>query len=383
MHLLILFLDAWTLLLIAALWACVAATWAYFRLSPQPKWGDEILPMTVVKPVRGLDEAMIPGLEAIIEADPGKRVQILIAMENADDPAYAACRAFMAAHPGRDVEVVLSGPAGGRMGKIHNMIAALPRAKHPHVIFSDADTVAPPGMLAETSSAFRRGYDAIYAIPYHLKTDSLSGYLMQIAFGHGFSVSVALGYYLNNFHFYAGAWMAYSKDLIKKIGGLEPFAHQIADDYSIGAAASKAGSRKYLLHSRIGVREDDRTLGESLRHLAKWAAIIRSSLPVAYALLPFFDGPLVALTALALAFFSGLPTGPALALLAGAVGSRALAGVLQDAALKEPLMPWHAYAGLPLVDALNVILWPFGFRPTILWRGTRYRLSAGGKATVL
>ncbi|MDE1977178.1 MAG: glycosyltransferase, partial [Elusimicrobia bacterium] len=306
-----------------------------------------------------------------------------IALESTEDPAYAACRAFIAAHPGREVEIVVSGPAGNRMGKIHNMIAALPRAKHPRLIFSDADTVAPPGMLAETSSAFRRGYDAIYAIPYHLKTDSLSGYLMQIAFGHGFSVAVALGYYLGSFHFYAGAWMAYSKDILGKIGGLEPFAHKIADDFAIGDAASRSGSRKYLLHSRIGVHEDDRTFGESLRHLAKWAAIIRSCLPGAYALLPLFDGPLVALAALTLAFFSGFSTAPALALLAAASVSRALAGILQDAALQESFMSWHAYAGLPLVDALNVILWPFGFRTSILWRGTRYRLSAGGNAKVI
>ncbi|HVC09432.1 MAG TPA: glycosyltransferase [Elusimicrobiota bacterium] len=383
MHLLISTLFVWTLILIAALWACVTATWIYFRLSPTPPLETEILPMTVVKPVRGLDEAMLPGLEALVRADPQSRLQILVAMESAEDPAYTACRDFAAAHPGRDIDIIISGPARGRMGKIHNMIAALPRAKHPRVIFSDADTIALPEVLAETSAAFARGFDAIYAIPYHLKTDDLSGYLMQIAFGHGFSVAVALGYYLRRFNFYAGAWMAYTTDLLGKIGGLEPFARVIADDYAVGDAASKAGSRKYLLHSRIGVQESDRTLKESLRHLAKWSAIIRSSLPGVYALLPLFDGVLTAAAVLALDIFSKRPAAPALCLLAAAAGSRALAGVIQDLALRENLMPWHAYAGLPLVDFLNIFLWPFGFRSTILWRGTRYRLSSGGKAEVL
>ena len=383
MHLLISALFIWTLFLIAALWACVAATWAYFRLSPTPPLEAELLPMTVIKPVRGLDDAMLPGLEALVRADPDGHLQILIAMESAEDPAYAACRKFAADYPKRDIGIIISGPARGRMGKIHNMISALPRAKHPRIIFSDADTIALPEVLAETSCAFGRGFDAIYAIPCHLKTDNLSGYLMQIAFGHGFSVAVALGYHLKRFHFYAGAWMAYSKDLLGKIGGLEPFAHVIADDYALGAAASKAGSRKYLLHTRIGVLESDRTLKESLRHLAKWSAIIRSCLPGVYALLPLFDGMLAAAAVLALDIFSKRPTAPALCLLAATAGSRALAGVIQDIALRESLMPWHAYAGLPLADFLNIFLWPFGFRSKILWRGTRYRLSSGGKAEVL
>jgi len=383
MHLLISVLFIWTLFLIAAIWICVTATWVYFRLSPKPPLETGLLPMTAIKPVRGLDEAMLPGLEALVRADPDGHLQILIAMESAEDPAYDACRDFAAAHPGRDIDIIISGPARGRMGKIHNMIAALPRAKHPRVIFSDADTIVLPEVLAETSAAFARGFDAIYALPYHLKTDDLSGYLMQIAFGHGFSVAVALGYYLKRFNFYAGAWMAYSKDLLGKIGGLEPFAHVIADDYALGAAASKAGSRKYLLHSRIGVLESDRTLKESLRHLAKWSAIIHSCLPGVYALLPLFDGMLTAAAVLALVIFSKRPAAPALFLLTAAAGSRAVAGVIQDLALRESLMPWHAYAGLPLVDFLNIFLWPFGFHSKILWRGTRYRLSSGGKAEVL
>ncbi|MDE1976345.1 MAG: hypothetical protein KGI84_03675, partial [Elusimicrobia bacterium] len=86
MHLLILALYAWTLLLIAALWACVTATWVYFRLSPRPAAENEILSMTVIKPVRGLDEAMIPGLEALVREDSEARLQIIIAMESAEDP---------------------------------------------------------------------------------------------------------------------------------------------------------------------------------------------------------------------------------------------------------------------------------------------------------
>ncbi|MHB2026594.1 MAG: glycosyltransferase [Elusimicrobiota bacterium] len=376
-------LTVWISVLIAGLYASVLATWIYFRLAPRPSLDGGLLPITVIKPVRGLDAAMIPGLEALLRSDPKKRTQILIAMEDDRDPAWGPAKSFAAVHSDRDIEIVITGPAKDRMGKIHNMTQALPRAKHPYLVFSDADTVASPNLLAWTSAAFREGYDAIYALPYHLETRGLNGCLMQIAFSHGFSLPAALGYYLNRFHFYAGAWMGYTKKRIEAIGGLDPFSNLIADDYAIGAAASKSGSRKYLLPARIGVQEGDQTLAEALTHLAKWSAIIHSCLPWAYSILPLLDGVFLSLVAALLGAFSRASPEPGLLLLSLAAGSRAGAGLLQDLAFGEGLMPWYAYAGIPAMDLLNVGLWFFGFRSIIDWRGTRYRLSRGGRAEVL
>ncbi|MDE2510347.1 MAG: glycosyltransferase, partial [Elusimicrobia bacterium] len=162
--------------------------------------------MTLIKPVKGLDDDMEEGFRSIVEADPSKSLQILIALETAEDPAYPFARAFADAHPDRDVEVVLTGPSGPRMGKIHNMIEAFPRARHDRVLFSDADVRITAALLSDTARAFDAGADAVYAMPYHAFVPGPGGWLFLVAFNYSFCVPVALSYRLGKLRSFAGAW---------------------------------------------------------------------------------------------------------------------------------------------------------------------------------
>ena len=74
------------------------------------------------------------------------------------------------------------------MGKVHNMIEALPRAKNGEVLFSDADTRISAPLLADAARAFVQGADAVYAMPYHAAAPGLGGMWYMIAFNHAFCV---------------------------------------------------------------------------------------------------------------------------------------------------------------------------------------------------
>ena len=248
--------------MLLVLWACVAVNaWHFGRRRPMP--AGKVLPMTMIKPVKGLDDALVAGLESIVASDPERALELIVAIESEDDPAYPAARAFAARHQDRDVKVLITGPSRGRMGKAHNMIEAYRAAKHPRVIFSDADTEATDGLVRRTSEAFTQGYEAVFALPFHRRAPGPGGFLFQVAFNHGFGVGAALSWYLGAFRFAAGAWMAYTKEAIDRSGGLEPVAHAIADDFAISVRARRRGAREAARRVRLSPGDGHAPLGVS------------------------------------------------------------------------------------------------------------------------
>ena len=177
--------------MILGLYASVAASVYHFRRDHAGS-DEPLLPMTLIKPVRGLDDGMRENFEAIADSDPEKALQIIIALESDADPAAAVARGFATSHPERDILVLYTGPARGRTGKAHNMIEALSKAKHARIIFSDADIRTTPGLLRGTSRAFRDGYEAVFGLPYHVYVPDLGGWMFRVAFNHNFSIAAAL-----------------------------------------------------------------------------------------------------------------------------------------------------------------------------------------------
>jgi ceramide glucosyltransferase len=268
------------------------------------------------------------------------------------------------------------------MGKIHNMIEALPRARHRVILFSDADTRITPSLLADTGRAFREGADAAYAMPYHAYAPGPGGWLFMVAFNHSFCVPVALSFRLGTLRSFAGAWMGYTKEALEAVGGLARYENAIAEDLSLGLAASAKGLRQVLLREPVTVNETGNSPAQAFAHISKWASIIFWTWPAVVLAAPLASPCLLAFAALALAASAGRPVAfPAAAALA-AVVSRVAVGILQDRffATRAPL---GRYATLGLADLGALAFVPLALRRTVSWRGKTYRLSLGGRAEVV
>jgi ceramide glucosyltransferase len=369
-------------LTILGLYASLAVSVYHFRRDHAGP-GEPLLPMTLIKPVRGLDDGMRENFEAIADSDPENALQVIIALESETDPAAAVARGFAASHPDRDILVLYTGPARGRIGKVHNMIEALSKARHARVIFSDADIRTTPGLLRGTSRAFRDGYEAVFGLPYHVYVPDLGGWMFRVAFNHNFSIAAALTYYLGLFRCASGAWMAYTREVLERAGGLEPFAHHIADDYAIGDKVRRLGARQYLLHELVPVSETGTTVSEAFWHLVKWCRITHSSVPGIYFGLAVLNPGLAAVSLWLLCEVSQDRPWLGRGLLAAFLVSRSLAAFLQDRLAARVRLPLWEYASLIVIDLGYLLFWAFGLPRRIVWRGVRYRLHPGGIAEVL
>ena len=377
------FSAAWAVILLAGLWACALATFRHFGRSAFLSQSNFAEKITLIRPIRGLNDGIREALESIAESDIQSRLEILIAMESSDDPAYPIAIGFSQYKANRNVSIILTGPSQDRMGKIHNMIEAFPKAKTPFIVFSDADAWANPALIRETARAFGSGYDAVFALPYFADARNAAEMSFAVALNHGFSTPAALSYYLLNFPFCAGAWMGFSKDIIKKIGGLESFEKRIADDYSLGMAVVKSGGKHAFLSRPVFFRETTKSVKDTFQHLSKWASIIHSCLPNLYWIAPLFSPTHAAFLFLLIAWATHWHVLAALVLFTATILSRILVGIIQDLKISRKTMPFYSYLGIPLFDFIATGIWLSGFRKNINWRNKSYRLSRGCKAEVI
>lgn len=371
------YIAALSLGALAALWSAVAYFRRDFRDGP-------VVPMSVIKPIRGPEEGLAENLEALIEADREKALEILLVLESAEDPAYPTAAMVAARHAGRDIRVVLSGPSGNRMGKAHNMIEGFKRARHPIVIFSDADVLADRGVLVETSRAFQAGADAACAPPDGTGRKGFTDTIIGLCFNHFFAGYLPLLRRLGLAWPFAGGWMAFRRDLLDRMGGLERFSRCAADDYSLGLAARRSGASLALLPRLVRVREGGGTFPELVRHLLKWAKVVRFTLPVPYALAPLKSPVLLSSLLVLLAWRNGWELFGPLALAAWTALLRSAGAWLQDRFTAADRFPFWAYPALPVADLASMLFW-FGalFSRTLSWRGKRYRLHYGGRVEAL
>lgn len=358
----------------AGQWLGLRAALAHFQGGAP---GPCRLPMTVIRPVRGLDDGFEDGLRALADADPAGVLQIIVAMEDPEDPAYAAVEAFRAAHPGRDIHALVAGPAGARMGHMHNKIAALARAKHRFILFSDADALVSPALLADAERAFREGADAVSAAAFHAAPRREGDWWFLIAHNHCFSASAAARYRAGGGCFNSGVFMGFTRETIERLGGLEAFADSVADDVALGTAALRLGARQQLLRVPVFVRESGSSVGAAFSRWARWGAISFWMNPAVWLMSALLNPVLLAGAAAGAAAAGGGGLAAAGAALAFALLTRAGVAALQDRALAYRLPPL-GYARLLLADAALLAAWPLALRRTYAWRGRRYRLSLGG-----
>lgn len=371
MTLLVLLVSAHAALVSLVYLAAWVAAVAHLRRGPV---SGTVAPMTVIRPLKGLDEGLEENLRSLLEADTEGVLEILFAIESEDDPAHPVARRIAASEPGR-AKVVLTGANPNRMGKIHNMIEALRHATKDRIVFSDSDARIDREVLVETSRAFAAGADAVSGLPDASLARAPGDVLVCLCFNHYFDPIATLLSRCGAGSLFSGTWMGVRRDVLDRLGGLERFALHAADDFALADALRRAGARVALLPRLVALHERGGDLSEALRHIVKWTRIVRWTVPWGYALLPLATTLPLALAALLSAPADLRPAGLWLSIaFLRSAGAWAL-----DQRTAASRFPSWAYAALPLIDLSFVGLWVAGWLgDTIEWRGRRYRLRPGG-----
>ena len=118
-----------------AIFSLLALLWVTRRRSGLR---DYTPPVTIFKPLKGLDEGLEENLRSFFRLD-YPEFQILFGVADRDDPSIAVVERLIGEFPDRDARLVVGTPAFGLNPKVENLAAMWPHRRHATVLISDSN----------------------------------------------------------------------------------------------------------------------------------------------------------------------------------------------------------------------------------------------------
>jgi ceramide glucosyltransferase len=376
-------LDFFVWLLLGASLAGCAYLWhacnAVKRFSRRPRvHAATPLPVSVLKPLRGEDSALLENLRSFCDQD-YPRFQIVFGVADPDDPAAAVVRALIAEFPERDLTLVVDPRQDGANLKIANLGNMLPAARHEILVIADSDMRVTRDYLAVVTAPLTEAPSS--KTPAGLVTCLYRGVsnggvwsdLAAMHINHGFLPQAVAAETLGLGAGCFGATMALKRSTLEAAGGFDALADTLADDHVLGQAVRHLGLAVEVSPYLVDDIVAEPGLTALFRHELRWARTIRLVAPWGFLGSVVTNPVPLALLAVAL----GAWPVAALAVLALALACRVTTAWHLDRALRLDHLSWWL---LPVRDLLSFVIFIASFLGrSVAWRDRRFRIGPSGQ----
>lgn len=331
-------------------------------------------PLTVLKPVRGLEKNLKLNLRTIATQD-YPNYQIIYSVQDSEDPAFPILKEIQKEFGSDRISVVISTLEAGANGKVNNLLGAIQEARHDIIVISDSDTNLQADYLKSIVAPlnnFEVGcvctlFKVIRGSHWFEKMELLTinvDFMPSVIFATVTGVSKAC----------LGPSIAIRKSTLEEIGGLESLADYLVEDYEIGRRVLTSGKKIVLLPYIIDAVVDLENLRDWWTHQVYWDQNTYLAKP-----LPFIATIFIRTIPFALlfAFIRGDMIG--LYVLMVAMIIRLITAVVNSREMKDIEGIKSLYL-LPLRDILGLVFWALSFtQRTVVWRGVKFELTSHGK----
>jgi len=369
--------DALLLLAAAPLLYYIAATFAavrFFRRKRERKVRNYTPPVSLLKPVRGIDFATFENYSSFCRLD-YPDYEILFAVNDATDEAVPAIHRLMAEFPNRQIRLLVGAENLGANRKVNNLARLYCEAQHEILVLTDGDVRVGPNYLREVVAPFAdESTGAVTSFYRGIAERNLGAELEAIGASSDFFAGVLMAEWTEGMNFALGAAIVTTKHWVSKIGGFASIAGMLADDYELGLRIAVAGGRILLSPESVWTMYPAQTARSFWDHQIRWARTVRLCRPFSY---------------FGLIFTLGLPWA-ALAMIVAPTKSMAAAYLLGYFVLRH-VMAWTVGVWgvgddvlrrklwlVPLRDALYSVVWLASFASNrITWGGQQYTIHKG------
>ncbi len=360
------------------LWAAAAATagyhlvalWAALRQWRRPpETGTNPGPVSILKPVRGLDPGFYEAIRSHAQQVYAPGFELLFGVADATDPAIAEIERLRHEFPHLRIawfQVTHRAPNG----KVAALVEIAQHARHPLWLVNDSDIAVSPGYLLEVTAPLAQPAIGVVTCLYRADSHGAAGRWEALGIAIDFAAGVLVAPLAGIKEFGLGATLVFHATDLAAIGGFAALENYLADDYQLARHITQLGKRVELSRTVV-----ETTLGEDswrgiIQHQIRWARTIRVSrgdgywgLPVTHAglwiLLSLLSGQIILALALTLIRW------------ASAYATGVL--VLQSRVARAGW--WLA----PLWDCFAFGIWVAGSMfNTVEWRGQRLQLKPDG-----
>lgn len=351
---------------------CVLAVKAareYRRVSPRPPSMEP--PLSVLKPLAGVDEGLEENLRSFFEQD-YPSFEILLAVRAETDPAAATVRKLQRQYPRVPSRLIITGEPPYANAKVWSLQLMTEAAAHDVLVMSDSDIRVTSSMLRTVAAEFQDPRLGVLTCPYRaVAGSSIWSRLEALGMNTEFFAGVLVARMLEGVKFALGPTIVARKQALTDIGGFPMLSEYLAEDFVMGNSAAAQGWTVALSSFVIEHRIGSEPFLKNARHRLRWNRSTRRSRPAGY-LGQIFTNPLPLTMALLVLNPDWWPLAAVTLALRVWVAHETAVKTLRD----HNLSWWR----LPAQDLISFAFWIAGFiGNTIEWRGRRYRLMRNGK----
>jgi ceramide glucosyltransferase len=338
--------------------------------------GDLTAPVSIVKPLSGLDDELEKNLESFFALD-YPDYEVIFSFARRNDPAFAVARRVADRHPAVASVFVVDGREPGGNAKVNRLVAGLRYARCGHLLMADGNVRVHHDFLRRAMAQMagpRVGLVSHLFVARGART--LGSRLESLHLNGALRAGTAAVAGVLKMPCVVGKSILVSRRALIAIGGLETLRDHLAEDYLLGQAISGAGYGVVLSGDEITTTEISRGLTEVWKRQRRWAILRKRLGRLSYGSellaspLPWFCGAVAA-----------SPGHPGLAAIALAVYAARIA--LEGFSARRAGVPFTALDGAlcPLRDlAVAALFWAGLFGRRTAWRGRSLRV---GKRTLI
>lgn len=345
-----------------------------FLESPAPPEGFTP-PVSILKPLKGTDPGMYQSFRSHCLQD-YPEYEIIFGVSDGNDPALELVRRLQSEFPRVPIRIVACTRMLGTNVKVSNLVQMLDEAIYEHVVVNDSDIRVPADYLRSVVAPLAAPKTGLVTCLYRgVPGTSLGSRLEAIGIETDFMGGVLAARTLEHgIRFALGSTLAFSKKMLREIGGLEPLLDYLADDYELGARVAASGREVTLSNVVVETFLPDYKLLPFFRHQLRWARTIRDKRRWGYAgLLLTFGIPWALLTVI-------LSRGAweAWLLLLIVVARRISTAAFMCNRVLQDRRILRDFWLIPVRDIIALLVWMASFAGhTVSWRGDCFLLKNG------
>lgn len=338
------------------------------------------LGVTILKPVKGMDEGSYENFASFCRQQYSGSLQLLFAVAVDDDPAVPVIRRLMADFPHCAIDLHIDATLHGPNLKVSNLINAYPKARHDLLVICDSDIRVEPTFLHSVTAHFGDPQLGLVSSPY--RSSHVFGpvtALEALAFTCEMTPNVLVARQLEGLSFALGAAMTFRRQALESIGGLPALVDYLADDYQLGNQMHRAGWRLALDRQLVESMLRPERLSGILSRQLRWARTMRVSRPGGY----LASGITLPGLAILLALLTGPLPAALEAILVLYLVRLTVSTCFSRRWVGDRLLPAWGWL-LPLRDLLALTTWLLSFLGNrVTWRGHRFVVQKGGRLSPL
>lgn len=327
--------------------------------------------VSLIKPVCGLEKNLYENLASACVQD-YPHYEIIYAVQNKNDPALKILERIQKENPQKAIQIVVDESAVGPNGRLVNIYNGSKRAKGEIFVFSDSDMLLKPDYLKTIVAPLSDKSVGVSCTLYKAwGANKIAEFLELFSFNADFIPSLVLAIVTRASIACTGATQAIRRDVLEKIGGLEPLAHYLVEDFELGRRVFIAGFKIHFVPYVADTIVDLKDFTAWWRHQVYWDQNTRAANPVGFFFTILIRG--VPFAILYAALFGPWWHKVLAACLAVRLGTAAVNSLyLKDTEGLKLL--WL----LPLRDIFGFFVWFASFvKRKTYWKGRVFRIEKG------